>query len=76
MTRFFVVRHGNTFCSGDVPLRIGSRTDLPLVQEGCDQASALGRYFKQQGIVFARALSGELQRTLLTATIIVQDQPI
>ena len=32
VTRLIVVRHGNTFNSGDVILRVGSATDIPLTE--------------------------------------------
>ena len=70
MVRLFVVRHGNTFGPGDVLRRIGGRTDLPLVPSGREQARALGRHFKDGGIVFDTCLSGPLLRTRETAGLI------
>ena len=34
VTKLVVVRHGNTFNSGDVILRVGSATDIPLTETG------------------------------------------
>jgi broad specificity phosphatase PhoE len=68
-TRLYVVRHGNTFDSGDVVTRVGGRTDLPLSASGRAQAEALGRHFA--GTVFASARSGPLKRTRETARAIL-----
>ena len=43
--RIFVIRHGNTFASNEAPRRIGSATDIPLVDSGHAQAAALGQWF-------------------------------
>lgn len=63
MTRLLIARHGNTFESGETPIRIGSRTDLPLTEKGREQARRLGfflvTYFPQLAVVY----SSELQRT-------------
>jgi probable phosphoglycerate mutase len=76
MTRLVVVRHGNTFETGEAPRRIGARTDLPLTAAGVAQAEALARHFAANGIVFDLVLSGELQRTRRTAEAIAGGQPI
>ena len=75
MKTFYIVRHGNTFAPGSRPLRIGSRTDLPLTPEGQMQATALGRWFVSNGVDFAAALSGPLQRTRQTADLILAACP-
>ena len=41
MTTLIIARHGNTFDKGDIPTRVGARTDLPLVEKGRAQAKAL-----------------------------------
>ncbi|MBD2841051.1 histidine phosphatase family protein [Erythrobacter sp. KMU-140] len=64
---FVIVRHGNTFESGEKPRRIGARTDLPLTATGVDQAAALGRHFVQKGWQFVRVLVSPLARTRQTA---------
>ena len=71
MRRLFIVRHGNTFAPGESPRRIGSRTDLPLVESGHVQAAALGKWFAELGIEFELALSGPLLRTRQTAEAIL-----
>jgi probable phosphoglycerate mutase len=75
MTRLYIVRHGNTFEAGEVPRRIGWRTDLPLTAAGLAQADALGDLFAREGVRFARALSSGLKRTQTTAEAILARQP-
>lgn len=79
MTEFIIVRHGNTFDAGDVLLRVGARTDLPLSQSGQVQARALAAHFKSRfADGFDLALSSPLRRTQETATAILsayQDAP-
>lgn len=73
---FFIVRHGNTFETGEAPRRIGARTDLPLTVAGIAQAEALGRHFAADfaasGIRLARVLSSPLIRTRETAATILR----
>lgn len=64
---FVIVRHGNTFESGEAARRIGSATDLPLTARGEQQADALGCHFSDRGWQFSRILSSPLQRTMRTA---------
>ena len=70
--RLFIVRHGNTFDTGDVVTRVGGRTDLPLSLSGRTQAEALGRHFASTK--FASARSGPLKRTRETAAAILAVQ--
>lgn len=67
-----IVRHGDTFASGETVRRIGARTDLPLVASGLEQADALGAAFA--GTVFDRVLAAPLQRTRETARRILAAQ--
>ncbi len=67
MTKLVIIRHGNTFAPGEVPRRVGGRTDLPLVQSGLDQAAALGCHFKERGLVPDVVFTSHLQRTRQTA---------
>jgi len=76
MTRLVIVRHGNTFESGEPPRRIGARSDLPLTAAGIGQADALARHFSGNGVTFDRVLSGALKRTRRTAEAIAGKQPI
>lgn len=71
-TRLFVIRHGNTFGPGDVPVRVGARTDIALVESGRIQARSLGLYFKQQGVSPDWVVSGELQRAQETARLMCE----
>ena len=73
MKRLYVVRHGNTFESGEAPRRIGYRTDLPLTVAGREQADALGRPFRSN-VEFSRAFSSNLLRTRETAQAILMRQ--
>ncbi|MEJ2409010.1 MAG: histidine phosphatase family protein [Novosphingobium sp.] len=71
---FVIVRHGNTFATGETPRRIGARTDLPLTTQGEAQAQALGRHFAALGWHFDRVLVSPLQRTQQTARAILAGQ--
>lgn len=72
MTEIVIVRHGNTFDAGDVLLRVGAHTDLPLSESGRRQARALATHF---GSRFAEgfdvAMSSPLRRTQETANTIL-----
>ena len=64
-----VCRHGNTFDPGDVVLRCGARTDLPLSQSGREQARQLGKSMRQRFPRGFRAVwVSRLRRTHETAT--------
>lgn len=69
-----IVRHGNTFETGEPARRIGAGTDLPLTRRGEQQAEALGRCFADKGWSFARILASALQRTWQTAEAIAACQ--
>jgi broad specificity phosphatase PhoE len=71
MSRFVIVRHGNTFEAGEPPRRIGARTDLPLTAAGRAQAEALGRHFAARDLQFTRVLSGPLARARDTARLLL-----
>lgn len=75
MTRFFIVRHGNTFDSADKPTRIGARTDLPLTASGQAQADALAAHFVAEGVIFTTAYTSPLCRAVETGERIVAQQP-
>lgn len=72
---FVIVRHGNTFESGEPPRRIGARTDLPVTAAGLAQAEALGAHFAAQGMTFAQVLVSPLARTRQTAAAILRHLP-
>jgi broad specificity phosphatase PhoE len=70
-----IVRHGNTFEPGEPPRRIGARTDLPLVESGRAQATALGRAFATRKLSFTSILCSPLARTRETAALILDHLP-
>lgn len=70
--RVYIVRHGNTFDKGDVILRVGGKTDLPLSSSGAQQAQALALEF--QDVVFGQAYCSDLNRTRQTAEAILPGQ--
>jgi len=72
MTRLLIARHGNTFDKGDVLLRVGKHTDLPLSVSGKEQALKLGEFFKNNDIHVDKAYSSNLQRTVQTAQIALE----
>lgn len=70
VTRIVIIRHGNTFRKEDTPTRVGARTDLPLTEEGEEQALRLGHHFKNSGIKPDRVFTSQLCRTIDTARLI------
>ncbi len=71
MSRVYIVRHGNTFDTGDVILRVGGRTDIPLSTSGIDQAKALKAHFSNMS--FDYVFSSDLKRTRQTTEIITNN---
>ncbi|MEC3912378.1 histidine phosphatase family protein [Sphingobium sp. CR2-8] len=67
MRRLFIIRHGNTFASSAQARRVGSRTDIPLVESGVAQADRLGQWFAGQTLPIDRLLASPLQRARQTA---------
>ncbi len=55
MARLIILRHGNTFDTGDIPTRVGAHTDLSLSVSGRMQADALAAHFRDT--VFRAAFS-------------------
>ena len=53
MIKLIIARHGNTFNKGETPTRVGSRTDIPLVDSGKEQAKLIGEYLVKEGKVNA-----------------------
>jgi broad specificity phosphatase PhoE len=72
----YIVRHGNTFLSNEMPRRVGIKTDLPLVESGIKQAHALGYYFSKHNISFDYLYCSNLLRTKETAKIIATYQSV
>ena len=75
MKRLLIVRHGDTFLSGEPPRRIGARTDLPLTPRGEAQARAVAAWLDGRGLHPDLALAGPLQRAGRTASIILAALP-
>jgi len=70
MLQIYIIRHGNTFLPGQTPLRVGLRTDIPLVPSGQEQSFELGRYFKKLNIDPQALYSSALLRAKETAQLI------
>ena len=66
-TTLIVVRHGNTFNSGDTILRVGGATDLPLTEKGIAQGAAVGLELAKRNITPAKIFCAPLLRTRRTA---------
>ena len=72
-TKLIIARHGTTFGPGDTPTRIGSRTDLELVENGRNQARALGRYLAKAQLVPDVVYSARLKRSHRTAELALEE---
>jgi probable phosphoglycerate mutase len=68
--RLYLIRHGETEWSLD--LRHTGLTDLPLTQNGEDEARALGQHLRD--IRFAHVLPSPLQRARKTCALVGLDQ--
>lgn len=75
-TTLVVARHGNTFEKGDVILRVGARTDLPLTSEGLAQGRRLGEKLAELGLFPTAFYSAPLRRTLETSAEIAAAQGV
>ena len=73
MLTLLIARHGNTFDKGDIPTRVGARTDLPLVQKGREQARHIANYLKENDILPDIIFTSDLRRTKEMAEIIVDE---
>jgi len=69
----YLIRHGNTFSSGEAAYQIGSKTDLDLSQSGQEQAVKLGKHFSSLGIEPSAVFSGNLTRHKQTAAIFLEN---
>ncbi len=75
-TTLIVARHGNTFEKGDVILRVGARTDLPLTAEGRAQGRRLGTKLAELGWQPTAFYSAPLRRALETSAEIAAAQGV
>ncbi len=64
-TRLIIARHGNTFRKGEIPRRVGGRTDLALVEE--ERGRNIGKYLKRENIIPDIIYVSPLLRTIQTA---------
>lgn len=69
ITTLVLIRHGNTYDPGDVILRGGRRTDLPLSSSGREQAEKLGPHFAARGLKPDAVYVSPLRRTQETAAL-------
>lgn len=68
-TRIIIARHGNTFTKDQTPLRVGAKTDLPLVET--ERGTNVGKYLKALVLYPSAVFSAPLQRTLETARLAI-----
>ena len=73
MTTLIIARHGNTFEAGQIPTRVGARTDIPLVESGREQARAIGRYLKSHDLIPDVVYASELKRAQETARLAIKE---
>jgi len=64
-TRLIIVRHGNTFGPGQIPTRVGSETDLNLVES--HRGSSVGKYLKNNNLIPDVVFTSPLKRCTQTA---------
>lgn len=70
--RLFLIRHGNTFESGEICVQVGAKTDLELTGKGREQASRVGAYLASEGLYPEAILCGSLKRQVQTAEVIAE----
>lgn len=68
-TRLIIARHGNTFTKDQTPLRVGARTDLPLVET--ERGTNIGKYLKMKVFYPKAVFAAPLQRTTETARLAI-----
>ena len=72
MNRILIARHGNTFEPGEIPVRVGIRSDIPLVESGRRQAVMLGKFLKNNHPDLFAVYSSILMRGHQTARLALQ----
>lgn len=70
--KLILVRHGNTFEKGQTSTYVGARTDLPLTEEGKEQAESIADYLKENTIQPDVVFHSPLLRQKDTASIIAK----
>lgn len=68
-TRIIIARHGNTFSKGQTPLRVGAKTDLPLVET--ERGTNIGKYLKMKTLIPSVVFAAPLKRTTETARLAI-----
>jgi len=68
-TRIIIARHGNTFTKDQTPLRVGARTDLPLVET--ERGTNIGKYLKKLVLYPSAVFAAPLHRTMETARLAI-----
>jgi probable phosphoglycerate mutase len=68
-TRLIIVRHGNNFTKDQTPLRVGARTDLPLVET--ERGTNVGKYLKMKTLIPDVVFAAPLKRTTETARLAI-----
>lgn len=73
-----LARHGNTFETGEKPVWVGARTDLPLTEEGRAQATRVVSHLRSGGRAPKAVFAGPLRRTKEFASIVASafDLPV
>lgn len=66
----FLYRHGNTFGPGDTVVQVGQKSDLPLTEQGENQAHAFAQFLKKNNVRPAHISSGNLIRQTRSLEII------
>ena len=69
----YLVRHGNTFDSGQKIVWVGSKENPPLTSHGRAQARSVATYFKTKEIIPQSVYSGPLLRATQFAYIIAEE---
>lgn len=70
MTKLILVRHGNTFSTGQTPTFVGGRTDMALTDVGEQQGHAIADMLYRDYESLSAIISGPLVRTKRFAEII------
>ncbi len=68
-TRIIIARHGNTFTKDQTPLRVGAKTDLPLVET--ERGTNIGKYLKMRTLFPSAVFAAPLKRTTETARLAI-----
>ncbi|MDR1925422.1 MAG: histidine phosphatase family protein [Planctomycetaceae bacterium] len=71
MKTLIIVRHGNTFKPDEESVRVGFRTDIPLVEE--ERSRLAGRILKSRNLFPDRVFAAPLLRTTQTAQLIIDE---